>query len=313
VARLAAENAIDLWQVEGTGKDGRITARDVERAIASRDDAAAGAAAPEPSPQPAPAPVPEPEQEQEQERERPLTAGAAAEMPLPTVGRIVELTPMRQAIAEHMVRSKHTAPHVTTIHEVDVSAVVSAREILKGQFSERGVRLTYTAFIVQAVAEALAEHPIVNSSWADTGIQVHQDINVGLAVALETGLIVPVIRNADQKSLMGLARDVVDLANRARNKKLVPDDVQGGTFTITNYGTLGSLLGTPVINQPQTAILGTGAIRKQVVVVEGPGGDTIAIRPMMYLSLTFDHRVLDGGLADPFVQTIVRKLETYEV
>jgi 2-oxoglutarate dehydrogenase E2 component (dihydrolipoamide succinyltransferase) len=226
-------------------------------------------------------------------------------------GQLLEMTNMRRAIAEHMVRSKQTAPHVTTVHEVDMSAVTAAYRTLKDSYAGRGVKLTYTAFIVQVLAEALAEHPIVNSSFTPEGIQLHSDVNIGMAVAVPTGLIVPVIRNANEKSLPGIAREVNDLAARARNKQLVPDDVQGGTFTFTNYGTLGSLFGTPVINQPQAAILGTGAIRKQVVVVEGPDGDSIAIRPTMFLSLTFDHRVLDGGTADPFVQTIVRKLQEY--
>jgi 2-oxoglutarate dehydrogenase E2 component (dihydrolipoamide succinyltransferase) len=225
----------------------------------------------------------------------------------------VPLTPIRKSIAEHMVASKHTSPHVSTVHEVDMSAVVSAYRRLKEPFAQRGVKLTYTAFIVQAVAEAIAEHPIVNSSWSDDGIQVHPDINIGMAVAIPTGLIVPVIRSANQLNLEGIAKAVTDLATRARSKQLVPDEVQGGTFTITNYGVLGSLIGTPVINQPQAAILGTGAIKKRVVVVEGSGGDQIAIRPMMFLALTFDHRIIDGGVADPFVQSIVRRLERFSV
>jgi 2-oxoglutarate dehydrogenase E2 component (dihydrolipoamide succinyltransferase) len=228
------------------------------------------------------------------------------------IGEILELTPMRRAIADHMVRSKATSPHVTTVHEVDMSAVVTAREVLKAQYAERGVNLTYTAFIIHAAAQALAEHPMVNSSWTDEGIKLHRDVNIGMAVAIPQGLIVPVLRNADQKSLMGVARDIGDLATRARNKQLLPDDVQGGTFTLTNYGTLGSLFGTPVINQPQVAILGTGAIVKRVVVAEGPGGDSIAIRPMMFLALTFDHRVLDGGMADPFLRSIVERLQNYQ-
>jgi 2-oxoglutarate dehydrogenase E2 component (dihydrolipoamide succinyltransferase) len=290
VARLAAEHGVDLSQVEGTGKDGRVTARDVERFVEARG--AAPAAAPATMPAAEPRPV--------------VTVPAIA------FGDVLELTPMRRAIAEHMVRSKHTSPHVTTVHEVDMSAVLAAYEAQKDAVAERGVRLTLTAFIVQATARAITEHPLVNSSWTDAGIQVHRAIHIGIAVALpQGGLIVPVIRHADEKSLVGLAREVNDLANRARTKQLTPDDVQGGTFTLTNYGTLGSLFGTPVINQPQAAILGTGAIKKRVVVVEGPGGDSIGIRPMMHLALTFDHRVLDGGTADPFVQSIVRHLEQY--
>jgi len=191
--------------------------------------------------------------------------------------------------------------------------VMAANEALKASFATSGVKLTLTAFIMEALARAIRAHPLVNSSWTDAGIQIHREINIGMAVALPGGgLIVPVIKQADEKNLMGMARAVNDLATRARSKQLRPDDVQGGTLTVTNYGTLGSLFGTPVINQPQTAILGTGAIKKRVVVVESPAGDAVAIRPMMYLALTFDHRVLDGGTGDPFVQTLVRYLESYE-
>jgi 2-oxoglutarate dehydrogenase E2 component (dihydrolipoamide succinyltransferase) len=282
VARLAALHGVNLRQVRGTGRDGRVTARDVEAFVA-----AGGAVAAAPAPAPAD------------------RAGGGI-----VPGELVKLTPMRAAIAEHMVRSKHTSPHVTTVHEVDMSAVMAAYESLKPHFADKGVRLTLTAFVVRATADAIARHPIVNSSWADGGIQTHRDINIGLAVAVPAGLIVPVIRNADEKNLLGLARDVTDLAERARSKKLSPDDVQGGTFTLTNYGTLGSLFGTPVINQPQAAILGTGAIKKQPVVIEGPGGDSIGIKPMMLLALTFDHRILEGSTADPFVQDVVRALES---
>jgi 2-oxoglutarate dehydrogenase E2 component (dihydrolipoamide succinyltransferase) len=287
--------------VTGTGEGGRITARDVEEF----------AARPRPAAEPAPQPAQPASAAQPTIPTAPAAMAPARAMPLagPTVGELLELTPMRRAIAEHMVRSKATSPHVTTVHEVDMSAVVAARELMKAQYAERGVNLTYTAFIAHAVAQALTEHPLANSSWTDGGIQIHRDVNIGVAVAVPQGLIVPVIRNADQKSLLGLARDLADVTSRARNKQLMPDDVQGGTFTITNYGTLGSLFGTPVINQPQAAILGTGAIVKRVVVVEGPGGDTIAIRPMMFIALTFDHRILDGGTADPFLRSVVDKLQ----
>jgi 2-oxoglutarate dehydrogenase E2 component (dihydrolipoamide succinyltransferase) len=194
-----------------------------------------------------------------------------------------------------------------------MSAVVAAYRELKGPLAERSIKLTYTAFIVEATAAALAAHPLVNSSWTDEGVRLHEHINIGVAVAIPTGLIVPVVRDAGEKNLAGLAREVTDLATRARNKQLVPDDVQGGTFTITNYGTLGALIGTPVINQPQAAILGSGAIRKLPVVVEGLDGDSIGIRPTMFLTLTFDHRILDGGTADPFVRTIVEFLEGYRL
>lgn len=304
VARLAAESGVDLRLVPGTGRDSRITARDVERYVESgaplRQPAAAAATAPAAA----------------------AMAGAASAAPAPAtgtapagfaLGELIQMTPMRTAIAAHMVHSKHTSPHVTTVHEVDMGAVLAAQSAQKGAFYASGVKLTLTAFIMEALARAIHAHPLVNSSWTDAGIQIHRDINLGLAVALPNGgLIVPVIKNADEKNLMGMAKAVNDLATRARGKQLKPDDVQGGTLTVTNYGTLGSLFGTPVINQPQTAILGTGAIKKRVVVVESPAGDAVAIRPMMYLALTFDHRVLDGGTADPFMQTLVRYLENYE-
>lgn len=296
VARLAAEQGVDLGQVSGTGRDGRITARDVEGFAAARAAAPAAPVAPTPSAAPA-APVPA----------APVAAG-------PGLGELVAHTPMRKAIAEHMVHSKQTSPHVTTVHEVDMSAVMAANAALKADYAGRGIKLTLTAFMMQCLAEAIRRHPLVNSSWTDAGIQIHPSVNIGMAVALTGGgLIVPVIKQADEKNLAGMAKAVGDLAGRARERKLVPDDVRGGTFTVTNYGTLGSLFGTPVINQPQTAILGTGAIKKRVVVVESPAGESIAIRPMMLLALTFDHRVLDGGTADPFMQTLVRLLEGYRV
>ncbi len=290
VARLAAEHGADLRRVAGSGRDGRITARDVERFVESGAAEEAVPAATEAKPR-----------------------RAAAEAEGPALGERVELTRMRKLIADHMVHSKQTSPHVTTVHEVDMSAVMSANRKLKPELEARGVKLTLTAFMLQCLAEAVAEHPLVNSSWADGAIQIHRDINLGMAVALpDGGLIVPVIKHADELNLAGMARAVGDLATRAREGNLKPDDIQGGTLTVTNYGTLGSLFGTPVINQPQCAILGTGAIRKRVVVVEGAdGSDQIGIRPMMYLALTFDHRILDGGTADPFVQTLVRKLEGY--
>jgi 2-oxoisovalerate dehydrogenase E2 component (dihydrolipoyl transacylase) len=304
VARLAMQLDVDLRQVRGTGEGDRVTARDVEAYAAAQPAAASTQAAPAPTTAPAPStPTPTPAPA--------TTPRAGTVLAGPTVGDLLELTPMRRAIADHMVRSKATSPHVTTVHEVDMSAVVATREALKAQYAERGISLTYTAFIMHALAQALVEHPMVNSSWTDAGVRLHRDVNIGLAVAIPQGLIVPVVRGADQKSLMGLAHDINDLATRARNKQLLPDDVQGGTFTMTNYGTLGSLFGTPVINQPQAAILGTGAIVKRVVVVEAPGGDTIAIRPMMFLALTFDHRILDGGSADPFLRNIVDRLQGY--
>lgn len=218
------------------------------------------------------------------------------------------MTAIRRAIADHMVMSKHTSPHVTTVMEADMSRVAAHREANKAAFARDGVNLTFTAYLVSASVSALRAYPIANSSWSDEGIRLHRQINIGMATSLgEEGLIVPVIKNADGLSLLGLAREVNDLSNRARAKKLQPDEVKGGTFTITNHGTSGSLFATPIINQPQCAILGVGIIQKRVVVIN----DAIAIRPMVYLSLTFDHRILDGAIADYFLAKVVETLQNW--
>ena len=209
---------------------------------------------------------------------------------------ILPLTQMRRTIAERMVKSKQDAPHVATFFEVDCSEIARFRE---------GRSLTYLPFIISSVCRALRELPILNSSWGDSGIVLKKDIHMGVAVALDEGLLVPVIRHADRKGLLELSKEVVDLAERARSKKLVPEEVQAGTFTITNHGGFGSLFSTPIINQPQIAILGVGAVQKRAIVIH----DAIAIRPMCYLSLSFDHRVIDGATADQFMTKIKRDLE----
>jgi 2-oxoglutarate dehydrogenase E2 component (dihydrolipoamide succinyltransferase) len=219
---------------------------------------------------------------------------------------------MRRSIAEHMVRSRRIAPHVTTVFEVDVSKIVAHRARRAADFERQGVKLTYTPYFVQAAAAGLQAVPAVNSSYGEAGIVVHQRIQIGVAVALEDGLIVPVIRDADEKNLLGLARAVNDLSTRARTRRIKPDEMQGGTFTITNHGVGGSLFATPIINQPQAAILGIGAIQKRAVVISHDGVDAIAIRPMCYLSLTIDHRLLDGAIADLFLTAIKAFLESYD-
>ena len=223
---------------------------------------------------------------------------------------------MRKSIADHMVRSKAVSPHVASVHEVDMSRVLTHQKAHEPEFAKQGARLTLTAYFVQAAIAALKAWPIVNASYTDQGIAMHKRINIGIAVAIEEGLIVPVIKDADEKSLLGLARAVNDLATRARERKLLPDDVQGGTFTITNFGIFGSLFGMPIINQPQSAILGVGAIQKRAVVtsVPAPGGgisDAIAIRPMCYFSITIDHRLLDGAIGDQFMGAFKKFLEEY--
>ncbi len=207
-----------------------------------------------------------------------------------------------------MVRSKQTAPHVTTVHEADMTRVIEHMKAHQDEFTRQGARLTYTPYLVQAAVHALQAVPLANALFTDQGILMRRTLNIGIAVAIEEGLLVPVIKNADDKSLLGLARSVNDLAARARDKKLSPEEVQGGTFTITNYGVFGSLFGTPIINQPQSAILGVGAIQKRVVVIN----DAIAIRPMVYLGLTFDHRLLDGATGDRFMTKLKEFLESYQ-
>ena len=212
-----------------------------------------------------------------------------------------------------MVHSKHTSPHVTTVMEVDMSAVVAHRAANKENFARDGVNLTFTAYFVAATSIALKAFPIVNSSWSEAGIVLHRQVNIGMATSLgEAGLIVPVIKHADSLSLLGLARAINDLASRARSRKLAPDEVKGGTFTITNHGTGGSLFAQPIINQPQCGILGVGTIQKRVVVLSDKAlGDVIAIRPMVYLSFTFDHRILDGAIADDWLGKVVQTLRSW--
>lgn len=221
---------------------------------------------------------------------------------------LVPLSQMRRTIADHMLKSKQIAPHVTTIHEADMTRVIEHMRTHQDEFTRQGARLTYTPYFVQAAIAALHEMPIVNAQFTDQGILMKRALNIGIAVAIDDGLIVPVIVNADEKSLIGLARSVNDLAVRAREKKLIPDEVLNGTFTVTNYGIFGSLFGTPIIPQPQSAILGVGAIQKRVVVIN----DAIAIRPMVYLGLTFDHRLLDGAIGDQFMTKVKGFLENYQ-
>jgi 2-oxoglutarate dehydrogenase E2 component (dihydrolipoamide succinyltransferase) len=295
VARIAAEHNVDVTQVPGTGMGGRVTKKDILAFIEKRRSAAP-VAPPEKI-----APVP-PE---------------AAPQPLAADEVLQPLTAMRRAIAEHMVRSKQVSPHATTIFEVDMTAVVRHREASKRAFQEKGIHLTYTAYFVAAVASALRAVPEANSRFTDEGLVLYRRVHIGVATAIENGLLVPVIRDADEKNLQGLARAVNDVAERARRGQLSPDDLQGGTFTITNHGVTGSLFATPIINQPQAGILGVGAIVKRPVVISSDASllpsadDAIVIRPMCYLSLSFDHRVLDGAKADAFVAAVKGALENW--
>ena len=227
---------------------------------------------------------------------------------------IIEMDRMRKLIADRMVRSKHTSPHVTSFSEADVTNLVMWRERIKKDFEKReGVRITFTPLFIEAVVNCIKKYPLINSSVEGDKIIIKKDINIGMATALQGGnLIVPVIRNADQLNLVGLTKQVNVLANNARNNKLRPEDIQNGTFTLTNIGSFGSLMGTPIINQPQVAILAVGAIKKRPVVIETPSGDSIAIRHMMYLSMSYDHRVIDGSLGSTFLTAVARQLENFD-
>ncbi len=283
VMRLVEEHNISLEElqaIDGTGRGGRVSKKDLLHYIKMQPQS------PSTKPQPAP-PVETP--------------------PSPETGQAVELTPMRAAIARHMLHSVQTSPHVTSVFEVDMSRVVAYRQAHRAAFARRGLNLAYTAFFVQAAVEALKASPAANSSLVDGKIMMHPHINISLAVAIPGGLLVPVIKRAEELSLEGIARAVNDVAQRARSNKLTPDDVQGGTFTVTNPGMQGALFGTAIINQPQAAILGVGAIKKRPVVIN----DAIAIRPMVYLSLTYDHRIMDGFGTNYVLATIRDFLEGY--
>ena len=285
VRRMARENNIDLSTVTGTGAGGRITKEDLE--ALTKAPAA-----------PAPAPV-----------AVPATPAVAIGKAQPTAKtRIEPMSNMRIKIAEHMVMSKRVSAHVTTVHRVDMTRVAKMRAKHKDDFAARyGISLTFLPFVARATVEALTAFPIVNASIDGTNIIYHNEINLGIAVALENGLIVPVIRNADEKNVLGLQRSIVDLASRARARQLKPDEIQGGTFSITNFGSFGSVFATPIINQPQVAILGVGTVEKVPVVID----DAIAIRSQCYLALTFDHRLIDGALGDQFTAKVKSILESW--
>jgi 2-oxoglutarate dehydrogenase E2 component (dihydrolipoamide succinyltransferase) len=227
---------------------------------------------------------------------------------------IIEMDRMRKLIADHMVRSKHTSPHVTSFTEADVTALVQWRDKVKKEFEKReGTKITFTPLFIEAIVRCIKRFPLINSSVDGTRIIVKKDINIGMAAALPTGnLIVPVIKNADGYNLVGLAKQVNGMADAARNNKLKPEDISDGTFTLTNVGTFGSLMGTPIINQPQVAILAVGAIKKRPVVIETPAGDSIAIRHMMYLSMSYDHRVVDGSLGATFLTAVANELQNFD-
>jgi len=325
VRKMARENNIDLSQVRGTGAGSRITKQDLEAYLEARTAAPAPAApaapvqaapvqAPPAQVYMAPPPPPAPATVVQQAPPPPRTQAVApvqdqahfrGEAP---AARVEPMSVMRQKIAEHMVFSKRTSVHVTTVHKVDMTRIAKMRDRVKGEFQARhGFSLTFLPFVMRATTAALQAFPLLNSSIDGTNIIYHRDINLGMAVALENGLIVPVIRNADEKNVVGLQRSIADLASRARSRQLRPDEVQAGTFSITNFGSFGSVFATPVINQPQVAILGVGTVEKVPVVLD----DAIAIRSVCYLALTFDHRLIDGALGDQFTQKVKSILENW--
>jgi 2-oxoglutarate dehydrogenase E2 component (dihydrolipoamide succinyltransferase) len=295
VRSIAAKEGIpvqELQSLPGSGREGRVNKNDILAYVELRK------AAPAPAQMPAPAVTPTDRMPQ-----MPLAATPGKG---PQAGEIIEMDNMRKSIAAHMVRSVQTSPHVYSITEADVSHLVRYREAVKDVFLQKeGFKLTYTPFLIHAAAKALRDFPMVNSSVDGTKIILKKEINIGTAVAIPSGLIVPVVKNADMLNLLGIARTLDDLANRARAKKLLPDEVQAGTFTITNMGSFGNLTGLPIINQPQVAILGVGVIKKRVVVVD----NAIAIRDMVYLSLGYDHRIIDGALGGSFLERIVTYLQ----
>ncbi len=299
VARIAAEHGIDPASVPGSGRGGRVTKKDMLAFVERQQGAAPAVPAPE---------IPAPARE-------PASAQPPPGPPQPEGGEVVEpMNAMRRGIAEHMRRSLDTAAHVTSAIEVDMSKVVAIRDRLKPEYQRSyGVNLTYLAFVARATVETLRDWPWVNAELRGESIVTHNYVNLGFAVALEggKGLIVPVLKHAEGLNLLGMARGVADLAERARTKKLLPDDVQGGTFTITNPGSFGTFHGTPIINQPQSGILGTYAVVKRPWVIRDENGnDAIAIRPIMNLTLTYDHRLVDGAYAGGFLHDLRARLET---
>ncbi len=308
VLNIASQEGIGMAELEkipGTGNEGRVTKKDILSYVSNRG-AGVQQAAPAPA-QAAPVQAPAPVQ--------PAASAPVSVYAAPTGNvEIVEMDRMRKLIADHMVRSKATSPHVTSFTEADVTNIVKWRDKVKGKFEQTyGEKITYTPIFFEAIVNCIRKYPLINCSLDGNNIIIKKDINLGMATALPSGnLIVPVIKNAGVKNLLGLTKDVNALANAARSNKLKADDTQGGTFTVTNVGTFGSLMGTPIINQPQVAILAVGAIKKRPVVIETEDGDVIAIRHMMYLSLSYDHRIVDGSLGASFLTAVAKELEAFD-
>jgi 2-oxoglutarate dehydrogenase E2 component (dihydrolipoamide succinyltransferase) len=315
VLNIATSEGVPLSELEnipGSGTDGRVTKKDILQYVANKKAGKPGVSTATATATPyyrqeetTPTILPQVRQPEPQPQQHIQSYSGNVE--------IIELDRMRKMISEHMIRSQDTSAHVTSFTECDVTNMVHWRDKVKKQFEKQeGEKLTFTPLFIEAIIRCIKKYPWLNSSVDGDKLIVKKDINIGMAAALPTGnLIVPVIRNADQLNLVGLTRQVNSLANAARNNKLKPDDTQGGTFTLTNVGTFGSLMGTPIINQPQVAILATGTIKKRPVVIETEQGDFIAIRNMMYLSLSYDHRVIDGALGSTFLNAVAKELENF--
>lgn len=311
IAQKENISAQELAAIQGTGQEGRVTKKDMLNFLETRGSAPAPTTAPAAAASTPAAPAP-------------AAQAAAANTTMPAIkapvvvpnsgDEIIEMDRMRKLIADHMIMSVHVSPHVTSYVEADVTTIVKWRERMKNEFKKReGENLTYTPIFMEAVAKAIKDFPMINVSVSGTNIIKRKDINIGMAAALPSGnLIVPVIKNADRMNLVGLAKAVNELANNARNNKLKPEDIQGGTYTVTNVGTFGNVMGTPIINQPQVAILALGAIRKVPAVIETPEGDFIGIRHKMFLSHSYDHRVVDGALGGQFVRRVADYLEGFD-
>jgi 2-oxoglutarate dehydrogenase E2 component (dihydrolipoamide succinyltransferase) len=302
VRRIAKEHNVDINHIRGTGISGRVTKDDILAFIGGAPQSASAPATPA---RPAAAPASAAQAPAAPAAPRPAPSSAAG---AGLAGQVVPMSIMRRKIAEHMTMSRRTSAHVHSVFEVSFAQVEKIRQTKKNEYERAGAKLTYLSFILKAAVDALRAVPVVNASVDGDNIVYHKQVNVGIAVALDWGLIVPVVKNADEKNLLGLSRSVADLASRARSKQLKPDDVSGGTFTITNPGVFGALFGMPIINQPQVAILGVGAIEKRPVVID----DAIAIRHMAYLSLGYDHRIIDGAVADEFMSHVKHSIENWD-
>jgi 2-oxoglutarate dehydrogenase E2 component (dihydrolipoamide succinyltransferase) len=307
VLNIAANEGVSMTELEnipGTGNEGRVTKKDILQFVSERKQGKATSYEPRVSSQQVVSVVKE---------SASLTTGNSQLTTYQGNVEIIEMDRMRKLIAEHMVRSKQTSPHVTSFTEADVTNLVQWRDRVKKEFEKReGTKITFTPLFIEAIVRCIKKFPLINCSLDGNNIIIKKDINIGMATALPSGnLIVPVIKNADQLNLVGLTKQVNSLAEAARNGKLKVDDTSGGTFTLTNVGTFGSLMGTPIINQPQVAILAVGAIKKRPVVIETPAGDSIAIRHMMYLSMSYDHRIVDGSLGATFLTAVAKELENF--